>query len=244
MPLVRRALPAPAPSAFHFVLDPDDDEVAFAASVADMLEAANVKLDAVEASSHAALHDPLTGLANRSLILDHLELALARAGRRSTLAAAIFLDLDDFKRVNDTQGHGCGDELLVQIAERLRPALRPADTLGRWGGDEFVVVCEDLERASEAPGIARRLAAALEVPFTVRDTELHVTASIGVAVSGGVDDEPALLIHAADSDMYRAKRAHSAADHQRPATPAFPDSAWRSKLGAAHGSPLEEVVAL
>ena len=217
--LVRRALPAPAPGVFEFGPDPDDDEVAFAASVADMLEAASVKLHAVEASRQAALHDPLTGLANRSLILDHLGLALARAGRRSTLAAVIFFDLDDFKRVNDTLGHGVGDALLVQIAERLRPVVRPADTLGRWGGDEFVVVCEDLQRASEAPAIARRIAAALEIPFTVHNAEIQVTASIGVAVSGGAGDKPALLIHAADSAMYRAKRDQAAGDGEGPGTP-------------------------
>jgi diguanylate cyclase (GGDEF)-like protein len=164
-------------------------------------------LRSVEASRHAALHDPLTGLANRSLILDHLQLALARAGRRSALAAVIFVDLDDFKQINDTWGHLAGDELLVRVADRLRPAVRPADTLGRWGGDEFVVVCEDLERASDAPAIVARVRAAFEVPFDVGDSQLRVTASIGVAVSAGTD-QPATLIHAADSAMYRAKRDH------------------------------------
>jgi predicted signal transduction protein with EAL and GGDEF domain len=134
--LVHRAFPVPASRAFELLPDADEDEVAFAESVADMLEAASGKLRAAEASRDAALHDPLTGLANRSLILDHLQLALARAGRRSTLAAVIFFDLDDFKRVNDTLGHAAGDELLVCIADRLRPVVRPADTLGRWGGDE------------------------------------------------------------------------------------------------------------
>jgi diguanylate cyclase (GGDEF)-like protein len=195
-----------------------------------MLGAASGRLDAAEESCHAALHDPLTGLANRSLVLDHLQLALSRAGRRSALAAVIFLDLDDFKRVNDTLGHGAGDELLVRIAERLRLAVRPADTLGRWGGDEFVVVCEDLERASDGPAIAQRMAAALELPFEVHDTELHVTASIGVALSGGADDQPATLIHAADSAMYRAKRDHSAGGQEGHETPAFPVGTSQPKL--------------
>jgi diguanylate cyclase (GGDEF)-like protein len=229
--LVHRALPAPASRAFELLPDPDEDEIAFAESVADMLEAASGKLRAAEASRQTALHDPLTGLANRSLILDHLQLALARAGRRSTLAAVIFLDLDDFKRVNDTLGHAAGDELLVRIAERLRPAVRPADTLGRWGGDEFVVVCDDLEEVSDAPAIAQRLAAAFELPFEVHDREFHIAASIGVAVSEGADDQPATLIHAADSAMYRAKRDPSASGREGQDTPVFPAGVWGPKLG-------------
>ena len=160
-------------------------------------------------SRHAALHDPLTGLANRSLILDHLELALARAARGTNLAAVVFFDLDDFKQINDTLGHGAGDEVLVQVAERLGPTLRPADTLGRWGGDEFVVVCEDVERVSDAAAIVSRIAAAFELPFDVAGTAIDVAASIGVAVSAGTD-VPAALIAAADSAMYRAKHDHSA----------------------------------
>jgi diguanylate cyclase (GGDEF)-like protein len=233
--LVHRFTRARASSAFERLADPDEDEAAFADSVADMLKAANGKLDIAEASRHAALHDPLTGLANRSLILDHLQLALARADRRSTLAAVIFFDVDDFKRVNDILGHAAGDELLVRIAERLRPAVRPADTLGRWGGDEFVVVCEDLGRASEASVIARRIAAAFEVPFTVRATELHVAVSIGVAVSGGTDDQPATLIHAADTAMYRAK-GDKAEGGQRAQETVFPAGIWRPECGAAHRS--------
>jgi len=166
-------------------------------------------LRAVEVSRHAALHDALTGLANRSLILDHLQLALARAERRSLLVAVVFVDLDDFKRINDTLGHGAGDELLVGVAERLRPAVRPADTVGRWGGDEFVVVCEDVERASDGPAIVARVAAAFEAPFAVAGTTLRVAASIGVAISAGTD-QPATLIHAADSAMYETKRGQPA----------------------------------
>jgi diguanylate cyclase (GGDEF)-like protein len=236
--LVHRVFPAPASGAFELLLG-DEDEVAFAESVADMLGVASGKLDAAEASRHAALHDPLTGLANRPLILDHLQLALARASRRSALAAVIFLDLDDFKLVNDTLGHAAGDELLVRIAERLRPAVRPADTLGRWGGDEFVVVCEDLELASEAPAIVQRLAAAFEMPFKVHDAELDVTASIGVAVSGGADDQPATLIHAADSAMYRAKRDHSAGGREGQGTPAKLERLTRRLLDLLAGSEVK-----
>jgi diguanylate cyclase (GGDEF)-like protein len=174
-------------------------------ALADFARRAQSSLQAIEASRHAALHDPLTGLANRSLIMDHLDLALRRAGGRSTLAAVIFLDLDDFKLINDTLGHVAGDELLVDVAERLRDAVRPADTVGRWGGDEFVVVCEDLEEASDVHVIIERLASAFAFPFDVHDSVLSVVASIGVAVSGDIND-PSTLIAAADSEMYRYKR--------------------------------------
>jgi diguanylate cyclase (GGDEF)-like protein len=237
--LVHRALPTPTAGAFEGHPEPDEDEVAFAESVADILEAASAKLRAAEASRDAALHDPLTGLANRSLILDHLHLALARASRRSTLAAVIFFDLNGFKRINDALGHAGGDDLLVRIAERLRPVVRPADTLGRWGGDEFVVVCEDLERASEAPAIAQRIAAAFEPLFSVQGMELHVAASIGVAVSAGGDDQPAALIDAADSAMYRAKQDITVGGRPGQETTVFPIGVWRPKLEGLAGHLLD-----
>ena len=207
LPLFQRSLaPSRALAELERSTVGDQEEAALVDSVADMTEAEIVTLvRALGVSRHAALHDPLTGLANRSLILDHLELALARAGRGATLAAVIFFDLDNFKAVNDTLGHGAGDEVLVGVAERLGPTLRPADTLGRWGGDEFIVVCEDLERVSDATAIVGRIAAAFEIPFAVAGRELHVAASIGVAISAGTD-QPAALIGAADSAMYRAKQ--------------------------------------
>jgi len=228
--LADQVFPAPASGAFELLLGDDDEDVAFAASVADILRAASSKIEAASASQHASLHDPLTGLANRSLILEHLHLAVARAGRRSSLAAVIFLDLDDFKPINDTLGHSAGDEILVRVADRLRSAVRPSDTLGRWGGDEFVVVCEDLDRASDAPAIVARMAAAFDEPFTLHGTELQVTASIGVAVSGGGDDRPAALIHAADAAMYRVKHHLPDGERDGQATPVFPPAAWSPKL--------------
>ena len=199
----------------------DEEALAFFEAVTDVVDAASGALRAVDASRHAALHDPLTGLANRSLILDHLHLALARAGRRCALAAVVFLDLDDFKGINDAFGHAAGDELLVGVAERLRNAVRPADTLGRWGGDEFVAVCDDVEHVTDVPAIVERIAAAFERPFHVGDSELSVIASIGVAVSGGADD-PAALIAAADSEMYLAKRDHGVRRRHRPVEPVLP----------------------
>jgi GGDEF domain-containing protein len=125
----------------------------------------------------------------------------------------------------------------VRIGQRLHPVVRPADTLGRWGGDEFVIVCEDLDRASEASAIAQRIATAFEVPFTVLGTKVQVSASIGVAVSGGTDDQPATLIHAADSDMYRTKQDRAGGGGQ--GTPVFSATVWRPKLGRLTDSPLE-----
>src|SRR5688572_11036678 len=167
-------------------------------ALADLARRAHSTLQLIETSRHAALHDPLTGLANRSLILDRLDLALKRAGRRSTLAAVVFLDLDDFKRINDTLGHVAGDELFVGVAERLRDAVRPADTVGRWGGDEFVVVCDDLEQATDMLVVIERIAAAFALPFDVHDRKFSVGAIIGFAVSGDLDD-PSTLIAASDS---------------------------------------------
>ncbi len=237
--LVHQFFPSPTSGAFELVVDADEEDVAFAASVADILRAASSKIDAAVASEHASLHDPLTGLANRSLVLDHLHKALARADRRSSLAAVVFLDLDDFKPINDTLGHRAGDEILVRIAERLRSAVRPSDTLGRWGGDEFVIVCEDLERASDAPAIVARVTGAFDEPFTVHGTELHVTASIGVALSGGGDDGPAALIHAADAAMYRVKHDLQEGDREGPAAPVFPTAVEEPKLEQLVGRLLD-----
>jgi len=228
----------PESGAFELLLDDDEEDVAFAASVADILRVASTNIAAAAASHHASVHDPLTGLANRALILDHLRLALARADRRSSLAAVIFLDLDGFKPINDSLGHNAGDEILVRIAERLQAAVRPSDTLGRWGGDEFVVVCEDLERASDAPAIVARLAATFDDPFTTHGTELRVSASIGVAVSGGGDDRPAALIHTADAAMYRAKHDLAGGNGEAAAL-VFPASGGKPKLEQLMGRLLD-----
>jgi diguanylate cyclase (GGDEF)-like protein len=199
------------------------------------------RVDAAVASQHASLHDPLTGLANRSLVLDHLHGALARASRRASLTAVAFLDLDDFKPINDTLGHRAGDEILVQIADRLRAAVRPSDTLGRWGGDEFVVVCEDLEQASDAPAIVARLAAAFDAPFATHGTDLSVAASIGLALSAGGDDRPAALIHAADVAMYRAKHdlAEGDGDREGSAAPILPTAPGDPRLEQLMGRLLD-----
>ncbi len=151
-----------------------------------------------------ALHDPLTGLPNRTLLLDHLDQALARNTRAGTRAAVLFLDLDDFKVVNDSLGHDVGDEFLVAIAGRIGSCLRDTDTAARFGGDEFVVLCADLDQPGEAQVVARRLDRALRQDVVLRGHVLVPSASIGVAVSRA-GSTPESLLADADAAMYRAK---------------------------------------
>jgi diguanylate cyclase (GGDEF)-like protein/PAS domain S-box-containing protein len=155
--------------------------------------------------AHQATHDPLTGLPNRVLLLDKLTGSLERARRHQRLMAVLFLDLDHFKVVNDSLGHGLGDRLLIAIAERLKVALRPGDTIARFGGDEFVLLCEDLDASGDAIAIARRVDQALSSPFEIDDAEIYVGVSIGIAFSDRDSNEPETLIRDADAAMYRAK---------------------------------------
>jgi diguanylate cyclase (GGDEF)-like protein len=153
-----------------------------------------------------ATHDALTGLPNRTLILDRVKQMLARARRTQTPVAALFVDLDNFKSINDTLGHGVGDELLQAVAKRLDGVIREADALGRLGGDEFVVISEDLTLGAGPELIAERLLDALQHPFKLgvdEETRLTVTASIGIAVDDRTTAEE--LLRDADIAMYRAK---------------------------------------
>lgn len=153
-----------------------------------------------------ALLDPLTALPNRSLLLDRLEQALLRLRRSRKLLAVAFLDVDDFKAVNDGLGHAAGDELLVQIARRLSARLRPDDTLGRLGGDEFLILCENLHSRHDAEALAHRMADAFAEPFELaRGVAIAVQASIGVVV-GGAGSDSHELVAAADGAMYAAKQ--------------------------------------
>lgn len=157
-------------------------------------------------SQHQALHDALTGLPNRTLILNRLHQATARtSSTRSRCAAVLFLDLDRLKWVNDTYGHTFGDELLVAVAHRLQRSLRPGDTLGRLAGDEFVVLCENLQPGPPATAIAERLRAALARPFMLTDAEVNITASIGIAYTSTGAHSPQQLLEHADTAMYQAK---------------------------------------
>jgi diguanylate cyclase (GGDEF)-like protein/PAS domain S-box-containing protein len=170
--------------------------------------------------AHRATHDDLTDLPNRTLLLDHLALALARASRDRRLVALLFLDLDRFKQVNDSLGHQTGDQLLSAVAERIGDVLRPADTVARLGGDEFVVLCEDVEDEHHAVAIAQRVMTAIEgEPFALKGVSLAVTASVGVALSAGREDaHPEALLRDADAAMYRAK------DHGRARYELFDES--------------------
>ena len=160
-----------------------------------------------------AFHDSLTDLPNRQLLLDRLGHALRRTRRRRDRRVAVLLmDLDDFKDVNDSLGHGPGDMLLVAVAERLRGCLRPEDTLARLGGDEFVVLLEDVEDPSEAVRVAERIVDEVTDPFVLEGRELYVSFSIGIAQGNARTKSPLDLLRDADTAMYRAKSEH--ADHR------------------------------
>jgi len=155
--------------------------------------------------AHQALHDALTGLPNRGLFLDRLAQALTRLGRHASALAVLFCDLDRFKVVNDSLGHGAGDQLLVDVARRLEDALRLGDTAARFGGDEFVILCEDISGAHQAIAIAERVSAALTAPFVLGEDEAFVRTSIGIAMATDTHARPEALLRDADAAMYRAK---------------------------------------
>ncbi len=158
----------------------------------------------------SSLHDALTGLPNRTLLVQRLEHAVARARRSGLLVAVLFADLDQFKGVNDRYGHHAGDELLVAVAGRLTGLIRPGDTLARLSGDEFVILCEDLAEAAQVEPLAKRIEASFEAGFALSTGEVQVSASVGIAFSGRGDDLPHQLLRDADTAMYQAKRAGGA----------------------------------
>jgi diguanylate cyclase (GGDEF)-like protein/PAS domain S-box-containing protein len=186
----------------------DDDDLAFLQSLANVLTGALRRLAAERNVRHQALHDPVTQLPNRALLLDRLRIALARHRRDPRWVAVLYLDLDDFKGVNDSLGHTAGDTLLRALAPRLSEALRPSDTLARLGGDEFAILCEGLEDVTESAAIAERLLGVVARPIDVAGVELRPTGSIGIALAGPgtvIDGED--LIRDGGVAMYRAKRA-------------------------------------
>lgn len=155
---------------------------------------------------HQAFHDPLTNLPNRALFMDRLEHALARMERRGGAIAVLFMDLDNFKPINDTFGHRVGDRLLVAVAGRVRNCLRPEDTLARLGGDEFTVLVEGVEDSEDAVRVTERIIGAFRESFISDGRELSVSASIGTALGTAPAKSPEDLLRDADLALYEAKR--------------------------------------
>lgn len=159
----------------------------------------------VEVLRHLAEHDELTGLRNRRQFAEFLDRAVARQRRADLLAAVVFVDVDDLKAVNDRHGHAAGDRLLVDVARRITGAVRPGDVVARWGGDEFVVLCEDLADAGEADAIAERIRRACRVR-THDGLGCSVSTGVALVAPASTTDE---LLRAADAAMYRTKRRRS-----------------------------------
>ena len=183
-----------------------------------------------ELNAHQATHDPLTGLPNRVLFRDRLDRAIAAAARRGELVGVILLDLDRFKEINDTLGHHRGDEVLVQIGERLAHRLRAADSVARLGGDEFVLIVPDITDSDAALALGAELDALLQQPFAVGGFDLDVRASIGIALYPEHGADPDVLLQRADVAMYVAKAAHSGCELYRPEHDQY--SAERLELAA------------
>jgi len=154
-----------------------------------------------------ALHDPLTGLANRRLLTERLEFALRSLERHHGTVAVLYLDFDHFKQVNDTYGHEAGDNLIVEAARRLGSTVRSIDTAGRFGGDEFVIVCPELADRNAARGVGERIQKSFLAPIDVGPAEVTLTISGGIAVTDDPGADPAKLLSAADEALYRAKQS-------------------------------------
>jgi Amt family ammonium transporter len=155
--------------------------------------------------AHQAFHDTLTGLANRALFLDRLSQAHARASRTGSLYSLLFIDLDRFKIVNDSLGHQAGDQLLIEVANRLKLCVRPGDTFARFGGDEFVVLLEDLVDDEDAITVTERILEELRAPFRVEGRDVSASASIGVVIGDRTYESADHCLRDADVAMYRAK---------------------------------------
>ena len=179
-------------------------EVSFAL---DLFDRETQREVAAQHIRHMATHDPLTGLPNRTLLLDRLAQAIHGARRKQHYVGILFLDLDHFKTLNDSLGHDVGDQLLRAVTERLRGSIRQEDTLARQGGDEFILVLPDMAEPAFAGRVAEHLLRALRAPFALHHHLMHVNASIGISVCPVDSDDPMTLIRFADSAMYQAKAA-------------------------------------
>jgi diguanylate cyclase (GGDEF)-like protein len=196
---------------------------------------------------HRALHDRLTGLPNRELVVDRLELALSRQAREGRAVGVIFVDLDSFKEVNDRYGHAVGDRVLIEVGERLQRAMRRADTVGRLSGDEFLVVCDGIADAAVLDSICGRIERALGDPIAVEREAIMTTASLGAAFEQDSGASPDQVIGRADALMYEAKRRGSGGGAPGAGTagsaPAPPAAAWsRPTATGDRGRSLREAI--
>lgn len=201
-------------------LDRGDEIGELAVSFLEMSESLRSSSEQVK---YLAYHDMLTGLPNRSLFIEHLESAVAHAQRRREILAVLFLDLDNFKQVNDTLGHGAGDTLLNELSERLIACMRESDclavsdsspeTVARVGGDEFLLLLPDIRRPQDAAKVANRLLSVANAPFSIRNYEFHVGMSIGISIYPNDGEKAATLIKNADVAMYHAKKDGKGAFH-------------------------------
>jgi diguanylate cyclase (GGDEF)-like protein/PAS domain S-box-containing protein len=182
-------------------VDPADERSAIILNSRDVTRRRELE----DSLRHQASHDSLTGLANRAILVDAVQRALARGRRSRRQVALLFLDLDDFKRINDASGHAGGDAALVEVATRIRGAVRADGVVARFGGDEFAVLLGEIEDADHAVGVAQRIAAALDAPYTVNGLETRLCASVGIALSSPSITNDAALMAAADRAMYTAK---------------------------------------
>lgn len=180
-------------------------DVHFLQSVANTLETALERRRAEERAAHLAQFDSLTGLPNRNLFIDRLAQAISQAERNAWQGAVLFVDLDHFKKVNDTLGHGLGDELLREVASRLEASVRSGDTVARLGGDEYAIVLANLARPDDAAIVAKKVVAACDQAFDIGNGHVHVSASAGIALFPADGTDAIALLKSADIAMYRAK---------------------------------------
>ena len=191
----------------------EDGTVLVSGVVADISERKRVEAEATEKLAYAALHDSLTGLANRASFLEHLELGLERAARNETNVGVLFIDLDNFKLVNDSFGHAAGDELLKTVGSRLRASVRGMDVVARQGGDEFLILLTDVKSHSgeEAPGakaaevVASKVREILREPFAIDEIDIFVSASVGISLYPADGSDAETLLKHADVAMYAVK---------------------------------------